>query len=237
MSTLPTLSQRLIAATVKADAAELLAVRMELAPGGKINAAAICKPGSAISVVAGKIGAAATINTIFAIIKNFCSRVNIARNLSEFQMIDVAEVLFADAPKNYTLEDYLVAFDLAAKGLIKPNNGRGLIDRLDLAIINEILTKYDEMRYEAAEEAQQKAYSSGAADPEYQKAMKKLKDEMHEGETPAVTEKEIQAFTNQFLADYKAGKTGYKPGPEEVEEAKKKRVEAKKEFFNQKNKE
>lgn len=82
-------------------------------------------------------------------IRDFCSSVNVVRNMNEDQIIEAAAMLL-DECGNFRLEDYTMMFALAKRGqLVK------IYDRIDIQVINEILDKYWEQRNAAGKRAQQ----------------------------------------------------------------------------------
>lgn len=84
---------------------------------------------------------------IFLLVKNFCESFNVVRNMTEDQMIDAASYLF-DECGNYRLEDYLLMFNMAKRGLI----GK-VLDRIDISVIAQIHTEFDAKRFVEGERA------------------------------------------------------------------------------------
>ena len=74
-------------------------------------------------------------------IKDFCSSVNVVRNMNEDQMIETA-VMLLDECGNFRMEDYLMIFTMAKRGkLIK------IYDRIDIAVITQMLDAYWDLRH------------------------------------------------------------------------------------------
>lgn len=70
------------------------------------------------------------------IVKDFCSSLNVVRNMNEDQIIEAAAMLL-DECENFRLEDYVVMFAMAKRGsLVK------IYDRVDLQVISEIMDAY-----------------------------------------------------------------------------------------------
>ncbi|MBK7885497.1 MAG: hypothetical protein IPJ81_18160 [Chitinophagaceae bacterium] len=77
-------------------------------------------------------------------IKDFCSSLNVVRNMNEDQMIEAAAMLL-DECENFRLEDYMIMFSMAKRGeLVK------IMDRIDLQVITAMLDEYFTRRKLAA---------------------------------------------------------------------------------------
>lgn len=99
---------------------------------------------------------------IFLLVKDFCSSINVVRNMNEDQMIEAANMLL-DECGNFRLEDYLMMFAMAKKGKLAK-----LMDRIDLQVITSIADEYFEQRGEAAQrmESDQHSYYKSIGDTE-----------------------------------------------------------------------
>lgn len=169
------------------------------------------------------VGEQMLLHALFELIKNFCNKLNVARNMNEDQIIDAANTLLIDCNPNYHLEDFAAAFDLAARNRLWLNNGRGLIDRIDIGILSEIMVQYDLYRLDKTIELQE---------AEYLESEKAFLESSKMVPAEAWTE-----LYNKMKADYSEGKTGFKPSIEEMEAAKAKRRKDNEAIFypNQKN--
>lgn len=101
-----------------------------------------------ISQLIEKEGKKKMLGILVLIVKNFCSSLNVVRNMSEDQMIESA-VMLMDECGNFRLEDYMMMFAMAKKGdLVK------IMDRVDINMITLILDEYWKRRENAAHGAQ-----------------------------------------------------------------------------------
>lgn len=86
---------------------------------------------------------------ISIIVRDFCSSVNVVRNMNEDQIIEAASMLL-DECGNFRLEDYTMMFAMSKRGqLIK------IYDRIDIQVITDILDAYWKKRHEAGKKAQE----------------------------------------------------------------------------------
>lgn len=142
-STLPQLSQRLINSLglmlneeKKSEGKmELLSVTRDLMPGGKPLFKDVIKY-PMIRMLAAQVGENVILKNIFLLVKDFCSAVNVVRNMNEDQMIDAAAMLL-DECEDFRMEDYVMMFSMAKKGELVD-----LRDRVDLQIISKIMDEY-----------------------------------------------------------------------------------------------
>lgn len=79
------------------------------------------------------------------LVKDFCSSMNVVRNMNEDQMIEAAGMLI-DECGNFRLEDYVMMFQMAKRGQLFD-----IHDRIDLQVITRMLDKYWQIRHEAGE--------------------------------------------------------------------------------------
>ena len=92
-------------------------------------------------------GEAALMKIISVLIKDYCESVNVVRNMSGPQILDAASFLL-DECDTCRLEDYQIMFFMAKRGHFKINDGKGIMDRLDITIITQIFNAYMNIRAE-----------------------------------------------------------------------------------------
>lgn len=91
---------------------------------------------------------------VSTLVRDFCSGVNVARNMNEDQILEAAAMLLNECG-NFRLEDYAVMFSMAKKGqLVK------FYERIDLEVITAIVDAYWIHRNKAAQEAQEQEANS-----------------------------------------------------------------------------
>lgn len=78
-------------------------------------------------------------------VKDFCSSINVVRNMTEDQMIEAAAMLLEECG-NFRLEDYLLMFAMAKRGHLAKT-----YDRIDIQLITAFLDEYWQHRKEAGE--------------------------------------------------------------------------------------
>lgn len=189
---------------------ELIKLTDQLTPAGNpdFKMVAAMPP---IKDIVSQDGPEAMLFVLSAIIRNFCASVNVVRNMSTGQILMAANTLLQEC-KNYRVEDFVLMFDMAMKGKIKPNDGRGIMDRLDLTVIVDIWNIYDGIRYASAEQIQEEQV---AAD---EKFLDEINPEKFVG-PEAWTE-----LLKKVKANYNEGRTGYRPTEQEKLEAKENRI-------------
>lgn len=95
-----------------------------------------------------------TLLLISIMVRDFCSSLNVVRNMNEDQIIEAAGMLM-DESDNMRLEDYTMMFALAKRGgLVK------IYDRIDLQVISDIFDAYWIKRSNAAIKAEEEAVNS-----------------------------------------------------------------------------
>ena len=98
-----------------------------------------------------KNGSPLMLKIIFLIVKDFCSSVNVVRNMNDSQMIEAASMLL-DECDNFRLEDYMMMFSMAKRGdLVK------IFDRLDISVVTAIMDEYWQRRKTAGKAEQEQA--------------------------------------------------------------------------------
>lgn len=84
------------------------------------------------------------LKVIFLLIRDFCSSINVVRNMNQDQMIEAAAMLI-DECGNFRLQDYTMMFSMAKRGqLVK------IMDRIDISVITHLLDEYWKRRNAAA---------------------------------------------------------------------------------------
>jgi len=90
------------------------------------------------------------LKVIFLLIRDFCSNINVVRNMNQDQMIEAAALLI-DECGNFRLQDYTMMFSMAKRGqLVK------IMDRIDISVITQLMDEYWKMRNRAAEKLLEK---------------------------------------------------------------------------------
>ncbi len=80
------------------------------------------------------------LKVIFLLMRDFCSSINVVRNMNQDQMIEAAAILL-DECGNFRLQDYTMMFSMAKRGqLVK------IMDRIDISVITQILDEYWKQR-------------------------------------------------------------------------------------------
>lgn len=81
---------------------------------------------------------------LFLMVKDFCSSMNVVRNMNEDQMIESSAMLL-DECDNFRMEDYVMMFQMGKRGdLVK------IMDRIDINMITQMMDSYWERRRDAA---------------------------------------------------------------------------------------
>ncbi len=127
---------------------QVMAAVSQLMPEGRPDYLGVVKYPK-IKDLAVQMGNTNMLLMLSAIVRDFCSSVNVARNMNADQIVEAAAMLL-DECSNFRLEDYVMMFALAKRGeLVK------VYERVDLSVITEILDRYWERRRDAAEAAQE----------------------------------------------------------------------------------
>jgi hypothetical protein len=84
------------------------------------------------------------------LLKDFSDSFGVVRNMNEAQMLDAATMLL-DECGTFRMEDYVMMFTLAKRGRLDLNDGKGIMDRIDLETIGKIITAYYAKREAAAD--------------------------------------------------------------------------------------
>lgn len=124
---------------------ELMAMTSEWMPEGKPKFRdIICYP--MIKQLVATEGRRKMMLYLTLLVKDFCSALNVVRNMNEDQMIDAAAMLL-DECGDFRMEDYLMMFSMAKKGKFHPEVK--IMDRIDIQLISQIMDAYWMVRHEA----------------------------------------------------------------------------------------
>jgi len=114
-----------------------------LMPAGKPEFLELVKYPKIVDLVK-EHGRGKILKVLFLMVKDFCSSMNVVRNMNEDQMIETASMLIDEAD-NFRLEDYTMFFTMAKRGML----GK-IYDRIDGQVISEFLDEYWLRRRDAA---------------------------------------------------------------------------------------
>jgi hypothetical protein len=132
---------------------ELVTATSALMPGGQPQFKEIASR-APIAILVETMSRADMIKHLYVLINDFCSSLNVVRNMSHDQMIDAAAMLL-DECGDFRLEDYMVMFTLAKRGqLVK------IMDRIDISIIGQMMDAYYAMRRAEGQQIQEGEYYS-----------------------------------------------------------------------------
>lgn len=154
MSAPQAFSQRLLQCLINLDVPgerseakmELMLVVNELMPGGKPDLLGVRKYEPIREMIQHE-GKRKVLALLVILVKDFCSSLNIVRNMNEDQMIETAAMLLEECG-NFRMEDYVQMFAMAKKGdLVK------IYDRIDIQVVTEIMDEYWHRRRQAGEAA------------------------------------------------------------------------------------
>jgi len=126
--------------------AKMTMVGRAVMPGGKPDMKAVKGYPSIVKLVE-NFGQPTLIKAIFLLIQNYCASVNVVRNMDVNQMTDAAIFLLEEC-ESCRLEDYYIMFQMAKRGQLKINDGKGIMDRIDITIITQIHSGYLNFRAE-----------------------------------------------------------------------------------------
>ncbi len=132
---------------------EMLAIGRELMPAGKPQYTSV-RRFPMVAALAKEHGTNYMLSVLTLMVKDFCSSLNVVRNMNEDQMIEAGAMLL-DECDNFRLEDYLMMFSMAKKGELVD-----IRDRIDLQVITAMLDTYHARRAMAAQEAEAAEYNS-----------------------------------------------------------------------------
>jgi hypothetical protein len=127
---------------------EMISITAELMPGGKPNFPGV-RRFQKIAELEKLNGRNFMLSVLTLMVKDFCSSLNVVRNMNEDQMIEVGAMLLEECD-NYRLEDYVMMFNMAKKGTLVD-----IHDRIDLQVITRIMDAYHVRRARAAQEIEE----------------------------------------------------------------------------------
>lgn len=204
-------SQRLIACLIslesqdedkKRDAKmELIIMTSALMPHGK-PALLEMRNYPQIAALAAEHGRKSLLKVIFLIIQNFCSSVNVVRNMSEDQMIEAAAMML-DECGNFRLEDYQLMFAMAKRGQLVR-----IMDRIDISLISQMMDEYWRVRNAAGRAKEEDITFVAPANPVpgekvsafLKEFTEKLRGEIDEDSpNPSMDEQEYQRIRTEFI--------------------------------------
>lgn len=163
---------------------ELVLMTQELMPEGKPRYLDVVRYPQIRELIQTE-GRKKMLSVLVLMVKDFCSSLNVVRNMNEDQMIETAAMLL-DECDNFRLEDYVMMFSMAKRGeLVK------IYDRIDMQLISEIMDAYWLRRQEAArrmEEDEDKRLASIGP-------QQRLNESMHPQD-----QKALEQFTNLSAA-------------------------------------
>lgn len=130
---------------------ELITTVMDLMPEGKPKFLEVIKYPKIADIVKVE-GRKNTLFIISLIVRNFCSSINVVRNMNEDQIIETAAMLLNECD-NFRLEDYIMMFEMAKTGkLVK------IMDRIDMQVVSSIMDEYYIIRRREGKKAQEEEH-------------------------------------------------------------------------------
>lgn len=128
---------------------ELLMITSDLMPAGEPKFLEVVKYPK-IKQLIDLHGRKKMLAVLTLMVKDFCSSLNVVRNMNEDQMIESAALLMNECG-NFRMEDYVMMFTMAKKGkLVK------IMDRIDINMITQIMDRYYEIRAVIGRQEQEK---------------------------------------------------------------------------------
>lgn len=106
------------------------------------------------------MGPAVSHKVLMMLLRDLASAFGIVRNMTTEQMIDAASFLMSECG-NFRLEDFVMMFTLAKRGQLHINDGKGVMDRLDIEIVGKMLDAYHVVRSAAGHAAQEAEFERG----------------------------------------------------------------------------
>lgn len=150
-------SKNLIGFLRSGDKIEIAELTSKMMPNGNPDFRLTIGNCAPIRMIAKESGTKPLRALLYLIVKNFCESVNVVRNMTEDQMIEAASMLI-DECYDYSIEDYIMMFTMAKRGKLSINDGKGVMDRVDLEVVGKIFTAYDTLRSEAKERIQEEQW-------------------------------------------------------------------------------
>lgn len=130
---------------------EMMAINSRLMPSGNPDFKNVrnCMP---IVKLSEQIGKKTILKIFYLLVKDFCSSLNVVRNMNEDQMIEASSMLF-DECDSFRLEDYQMMFTLGKRGhLVK------IMDRVDINVVTLMMDAYWALRDAAGKRIQEEEF-------------------------------------------------------------------------------
>lgn len=142
--------------STKAEAKmDLILVANELMPEGKPDFLPMVQYPKITELVV-TMGKRQLLTVLTLMVKDFCSSLNVVRNMNEDQMIETAAMLL-DECDNFRLQDYVVMFSMAKRGKFHPEVK--ILDRVDIQLISSIVEIYWRRRKHAGDLYQEQEFN------------------------------------------------------------------------------
>ena len=135
----------------------LINTTRQLMPGGKADYEVVLKyPG--LRTLAKSEGESKVVTAIYLLLKNFCSSYGVKRPMEEVQMFKSASWIFEESKTKFRLEDIQIMFTMAERGFFNVNDGKGIMDRVDIGVIEQIFSGYWTFRASELRELEEKEF-------------------------------------------------------------------------------
>lgn len=128
---------------------ELVMLTNDLMPAGKPKFMDVVKYPKISNLVASE-GRKRMLTIMVLMVKDFCTSMNVVRNMNEDQMIESANMLLEECD-NFRMEDYIMMFSMAKKGTLEVK----IYDRIDIQLIAQIMDAYWLQRKHAGKKSQE----------------------------------------------------------------------------------
>lgn len=120
---------------------ELVLMTNQLMPEGRPQYLSVVKYPTIRSLIE-QVGRKKMLAILVLMVKDFCSSVNVVRNMNEDQMIEVGSMLLEECG-NFRMEDYVMMFNIAKRGGFSEVK---IMDRVDIQLISSIMDAYWQRR-------------------------------------------------------------------------------------------
>lgn len=129
---------------------DLISMANSLMPAGKPKYLEVARYPKISSLIE-REGYKKMLAVLTLMVKDFCSSVNVVRNMNEDQMIEAGAMLLEECG-NFRMEDYLMMFTMAKRGSFDEVK---IYDRIDIQLISKIMDAYWDRRHAAGKRAQE----------------------------------------------------------------------------------
>lgn len=161
MATCHQYSEQLIACLIKLEhndpaartdaKMEMMTINSRLMPSGNPDFKSI-RHYTPVVKLAEQIGKKNMLRVLSLLVKDFCSSLNVVRNMNDDQMLEAAGMLY-DECDTFRLEDYQMMFTLGKRGhLVR------ILDRVDINVITQMMDAYWSMRDTAGKKIQEEEF-------------------------------------------------------------------------------